>query len=520
MIPKRRFLAAAAASAALVLSACSSSSGGASADNSAGKPVAGGTARVIQVSEPRSLDPAAMSNAWPLNAFLGNALYGALMINDPKTGEIIYKMAEDFSSADGGKTFELKLRPGLKFSDGSPLDAEAVKYNWDRIKDPSLGSSSMQDAMLISSTEVLDATTLKVTMATPVPNYAHAVVFNAMNWIASPKVLEAGQQAFNANPVGAGPYTLKKWTRQDTIELVKNPNYWDSPKPYLDAITLRTASDSSQRFNTVVSRGADVAIDSNWATIAKAKDAGLPVDVAPLNGGQYLAMNTRRAPFDDVRARKAVAAALDFDAVNSTVYSGKGQVPRTLFTESSPFYSDLELQKTDPATAQRLFDELAAEGKPVSFTFKSFATPEAKAVAESVQAQLSAFKNATVKIVTVDLAEVGKLRASHDFDMIISSALFTDPEPRLFSVFHGDSSGNVSGIDDEQLNAALQDGRTATSVEERKAAYEVVQQRLIELTPVIFYTRAAPAAIAAENVHGVVQYGQGSLLPEELWMQK
>lgn len=461
-----------------------------------------------------------MSNAWPLNAFLGNALYGTLMINDPESGEVIYKMAEDFSSADGGKTFELKLRSGLKFSDGSPLDAAAVKYNWDRLKDPSLGSSSTQEAVLVASTKVVDATTLKITMVTPIPNYAHAVIFNAMNWIASPKALKAGPPAFDAKPIGAGPYTLKTWTRQDTIDLVKNPTYWDSPRPYLDTITLRTASESTQRMNTLISGGADVAVDSNWATIAKVKEAGFPVDITPLNGGQFIALNTRRAPFDDVRAREAVAAALDLDAVDSSVYNGKGEVPRTLFTNSSPFHSDVALQKTDPAKAQKLFDELAAEGKPVSFTFKSFPTPEAKGAAESIQAQLSAFKNVDVKITTVDLAEIGKLRSTHDFDMLISTALFSDPDPRLHSAFHGDSGSNMSGIDDEKLNAALQEGRSAKSAEERKAAYEVVQQRLAELTPVIFYTRAAPAAMVGKNVHGVVQYGQGSLLPEELWIQK
>jgi len=517
---KRSVAVAIACATALVLGACGGTSADTSSESPAGDPVAGGTARVIQITEPRSLDPAAMGNAWAMNAFLGNALYGTLMINDPESGEIEYKMAEDFSSSDGGKTFQLKLRPGLRFSDGSPLDAAAVKFNWDRIKDPALGSSSILEAAMITSSKVVDATTLEVTLGAPTPGYPHAVLFSAMNWIASPEALKAGQQSFDAKPVGAGPFTLKSWRRQDKIELAKNPDYWDAPKPYLDAITLRTATDSTQRINTLISGGVDAVIDTNWATIAKARDAGLTTDVTPLNGGQYLALNTRRAPFDDVRARKAVAAALDLDAMDSAVYSGKGEVPRTLFTKSSPFYSDKQLAKTDRAAAQKLFDELAAEGKPVSFTFKTFPTPEGKGAAESVQAQLSGFQNVTVKVQTVDQAEVPKLRTNHDFDMMISSALFGDPEPRLYSIFHGKSPANMSGLDDEQLNAALQDGRTETSVEERKAAYETVQDRLIETTPVIFYTRASPAAVTAKNVHGIVQYGMGSLLAEELWIQK
>lgn len=520
MIPRTRFLTVAAASCAvLLLGACGGPSAGSSGEP-VGEPVAGGTARVIQITEPRNLDPATMANAWAMNGVLGNALYGTLMTNDAKTGEIEFTMAEDFATSDGGATFELRLRPGLKFSDGSPLDAEAVKFNWDRIKDPKTGSISLPDAAMMASTTVVDATTLKITMVAPIPSYAQAVLASSMNWIASPKALKAGQRAFDANPVGAGPFTLEKWARQDVIELVKNPGYWDAPKPYLDGITLRTATDSTQRINTLISGGADVAIDTSWATIAKARDAGLAVDVMPLNGGQYLTMNTRRAPFGDVRARKAVTAALDLEAMDQAIYNGKGEIPRTLFTDSSPFAADKELRKTDKATAQRLFDELAAEGKPVSFAFTSFPSPESKAAAESVQAQLSAFKNVDVEVAMIDHAEAAAVHAEHDFDMIISSALFTDPEPRLFSVFHGDSRSNMSGIDDQELSEALQTARTATEIEQRKAAYQVVQERLIELAPVVFYTRGSVAVALGKNVHGAVQYGLGSLLPEELWMRK
>ncbi|WP_220277437.1 ABC transporter substrate-binding protein [Streptomyces himalayensis] len=482
--------------------------------------MAGGTARIIQISEPRHLDPAAMGNSWAINSFLGNALYGTLMTNDTKTGVVQFQMAKSFTTSDGGATFELKLRSGLTFSDGSPLDAEAVKFNWDRARDPKTGSSSLQEASMVASTKVVDATTLKVTMVEPVPSYAQAVLTTTMNWIASPKALKAGNQRFDRNPVGAGPFTLKQWTRQDTIELAKNPDYWDAPKPYLDRITLRSTQDSTQRINTLISGGADVAIDTNWQTLDKARDAGLQTDTMSLNGGQYLALNARRAPFNDVRARKAVAAALDIRAVDDAIYNGTGKIADTLFTKSSPFYSETKLTKQDKKTAQKLFDELAAEGKPVSFTFTSFPAPESKGTAESVQAQLSAFKNVDVKVDFVDISKATELYTTNDFDMVISSALFTDPEPRLWTVFHGDSQVNRSGLDDNELNQALEAGRTATKQQERKAAYEAVQKRLVELVPAIFLGRAAPSAVTAKNVHGVRQYGQGSLLPEELWMQK
>ncbi|MCK9931272.1 ABC transporter substrate-binding protein [Frankia sp. Mgl5] len=519
---KSRLLGAAVACcAALVLGACGSGDSSPSAGTAgpSGEPVAGGTARILILSDPRSLDPASLGNQAAITAVLGNALYGTLMTTD-ETGKVAYSMAESFATTDGGATFALKLRPDLVFSDGTPFDAAAVKFNWDRLKDPASASPSAAEAAMVASTEVVDDVTLKVTMTTPVTAYAQAIVGSAMNWIASPAALRKGQQTFDESPVGAGPFTLKSWTRQAEIRLVKNPRYWDAPKPYLDGITMRAVLDADQRYNTLISDGADVAVETNWINLAKAEKAGLPTELLPLSGGYFIALNTRREPFNDIRARQAVAAALDIDALNLAVYNGEGQVVDTLFTKNSPFYSDKPLTTVDRAKAQKLFDELAAEGKPVSFTFSTYPSSENRAIAENVQAQLGSFKNVKVEVATVDYSQVGAMRTTHDFDAIVSAAAFQDPEPRLLANFTGNSPANMPGLVDPELDKNLLAGRTGTSLEQRKAAYDAAQARLTEEMPAIFLTRSAPAVITGKNVGGIVQYGAGSLLPEDLWIAK
>jgi peptide/nickel transport system substrate-binding protein len=525
MIPTRRFLAVAAAGClALTLAACGGGGSGASAPGTAAgagrAPVSGGHGRLLTLAEPQTLDPAALGNAYAAHAAIGNALYGTLMVDDPATGGVKYSMAESFETTDGGSTFTLKLRPGLVFSDGSPLDATAVKVNWDRVKDPANGSPSQYEASLAASTEVVDPATLKVTMSTPIPSYAQSVLSTPMNWIASPAALQAGRQAFDLNPIGAGPFTLKSWVRQGDLDLVRNPRYFDAPKPYLDSLTLRAAVDANQRLTTMVSGGADVAVESNWVNLAKAAESKLPTTATSLSGGLYLALNSRRAPFDDVRARQAVSAALDLDALDLAVFSGKGDRADTLFSTTSPFHTDTPLHRTDKVRAQQLFDELAAAGKPVSFTFTSFPSSENRATAEAVQAQLSAFKNVTVQVKVVDLSQAAALRQTHDFDVILSSAAFGDPEPRLWTVFTSTSAQNLSAVADPELDAALQTGRTATTTADRMAAYQKVQDRLLALTPVIFLDRIALGVVASRDVGGVTQYGIGSLLPADLWIKE
>ncbi|MBH0118379.1 ABC transporter substrate-binding protein, partial [Rhodococcus sp. CX] len=168
----RRALAAVAATAAtmLALSACSGNSAAESdSTGPSGNPIDGGTGLIIEQAEPRSLDPAVIANSWANSPVLGNALYGTLMIDNAETGAIEYKLAEDFSTVDGGKTFTLTLRDGVEFSDGTPFNAEAVKFGWDRIKEPATASPDKPQAALIESSRVVDDRTLEVTLVEPVP---------------------------------------------------------------------------------------------------------------------------------------------------------------------------------------------------------------------------------------------------------------------------------------------------------------------------------------------------------------
>lgn len=510
-----------ACAAALLLGACGSaeSEGGAAGSSAeTGDPVAGGALRAIQMGEPRSLDPAALSNTWAHQPVLGNALYGTLMINNLDTLEVEYKMATDFSTSDGGTTFTLTLQPGLTFTDGTSLDAAAVKFNWDRLRDPALGSTAVRQAAQVASSEVIDPATLKITLAAPNPHFPQGMLTTAMNWIASPTALQKGQPAFDETPVGAGPFKLVDWVRQDSVELEKNPEYWDAPKPYLDSLTIRTVADTNQRFNAISTDGADLSSEASWGTLSKAEAAGIPNEVVPAGGGQIIVMNTARAPFDDVRARRAVSQALDLDALNDVVFNGEGEYPTTLFPEGSPYFADIPLSSHDKDAAQKLFDEIAADGKPVSFTFLSYPTQETKAAAEALQAQLSAFDNVEVKVEVADYAAATARAGARDFDMIISSAITQDPDYALWTAFHGKSPGNFTGLDDPELNDALDAGRVAETVDERKAAYETAQERLVDLVPGIWYTKAAPSVMYGENVHGVQMFTLGSPLPEELWV--
>ncbi|MCD4524255.1 ABC transporter substrate-binding protein [Nocardioides sp. cx-173] len=510
----------AASAAALALAACGGGDGSSDSEGGPkGEAVSGGTLTLISNAEPRGLDPAVMQSAWAFNPAEGDALYGALIHIDSVTGEVTPKMAESWETTDNGKTFTLKLREGLKFTDGTPLDAEAVKYNWDRLKDPTISPTHAGVAALVQSTEAVDATTLKVTMLSPTPQYSSGVATSSLNWIASPKALEAGPEAFNANPIGAGPFKLVKWTPNDVIELEKNEDYYEGPeKPYLDKLLVRTVVDTNQRYNTLMSDGADLILDNNPVTVKKLEDAGKQVDSFQLGGGNFLTLNSKKPPFDDIRARQAVAAAVDLDQINEVLYQGLGVVTHTLFAEGAPLYSDKPLDGYDPEKAKELFDELAADGKPVEFTFTSFGSFETNTLGENLITQLSQYDNVKVDMKTIELAQTGPVLVGGDYDMIVLGTNFSgDPDPRVWLGYHSLSPIGAF-VSSPEMDAALDAGRAAATLEERKAAYDKVQDLLIEQRPVIFYNTAEPSMIANDNVGGLAQQSWGTPIVDGLWI--
>lgn len=519
----RRSLVAAIAASALTMSACGGSGSSGRTSNAAGpagEPVSGGTGRILILSEPRSLDPANAGNLWGGAPIVGNALYGQLMIDNPTTGDIEYRIAESFTTDDGGTSFTLKLRDGIAFSDGSPLTADDVKATWDHAKDPATASNDGPQVSSIKTVDVVDPTTVKITLVSPIPTFANSVIQTGLNWVTSAKAIASGPEGMDKNPIGAGPYTLEKFARQDVIELKRNASYYDDGKPYLDALEVRVVQDPEQRFNTMSTGGADLSLEGQALNIDRLKTAGLQTEVLDWGGGSNFAMNTTKAPFDDVRARQAFADAIDLKQIDDALNQGTGTVPTTLFPKSSPFYEDVPLTTKDPTKAQRLLDELAADGKPLSFTLSVFPGTGA-ALGNSIQTQLSTFKNVEVKIKTIDIAAYGQTMATKDYDMITNSVTFgVEPEPRLWAGLHGSSGGNYTGLADPELDTALDTGLTSTDETARRAAYKTVQERLAETVPMVFWSSSVLGVVASDKVGGVQQYGAGSVLPETLWIAK
>ncbi|MBX6389812.1 MAG: ABC transporter substrate-binding protein [Frankia sp.] len=522
--------AALAALASLALVACggggdsgdSTGGGGtAPAQAASGPPQSGGTLRLVASTEPATLDPASFYNSYALTGVYGNALFGQLFNSDQTTGELSPGFAESLTTEDN-VTYTLKLREGLKFTDGTAFDAEAVKFNWERTKDPTVALSlNVSAAAVIGTMTVVDPVTLQFTVAQPTAHIGQNIVASALNWIASPTALAAGQEAFNSNPVGAGPFILEEWRRGDRLILTRNPDYYDDPRPYLDGLEIRAAPDMNTRLQTLQTGGADVVISTTKEAEADAAEGGFVVTDPQLDGMTTIMFNLTKPPFDDLRARQAMFAAIDLELVQDAAFEGLGEIPTTLFREKSPFYTpELTFPKPDREKAQALFDELAADGKPVDFTMIIPQSTESSRVAEAMQAQLESFSNVNMEIETNDQATWFRRLAAGEYGASIYGWITIDPEPPLSRLLSTGAPGNLSKYSDPEVDKALEAGRTTTDVDARRAAYRTVQERLIETLPFMPYLRTVGAVLSTTKVGGIETYGQGSVRMDTLWLDQ
>ncbi|WP_345680146.1 ABC transporter substrate-binding protein [Yinghuangia aomiensis] len=522
-LPRRRSAAVAGLAAlGLAISACGSGDNGKSASATASQAPAksGGKVTMLAVQDSASLDPFRVVNSALADEPRMAALYDPLFFIDATSRKVRPHLGESLTTNDNGATWTMKLRPGVVFSDGSPFDAAAVKLNYDTQANPATRSSHIAVAAAVK-TDVVDNLTLKLTpVGAPNPNLDRGIA-TELTYIMAPSAIAKGPEKYGSEPIGAGPFVLKSWTRGSEQVFERNPTYWQKDKglPKLDQITIKSIPDIKQEYNTVKSGQADLFISSDGKVLEQAKKE-LNLAESATDGGQIIQFNLRKAPFDDVRARRALTLALDPADIPKTL--NNGYVPaKSFFNADSPFVDPAVSQPAqNKAEAQRLFNELAAEGKKVDFTYLVPQNPSSLAVAEYMASRLKEFQNVSMR---VEAAEIGayivKYAVQREFQATLTQIWAADPEPLLFGYWYSQSPFNISGWNSPRADAALAAGRASTDPAVRKQAYADLQKALVADVPLWSYAESLCGTIYSGKVTGVESYNAGVIFMDRLGLK-
>jgi len=438
----------------------------------------GGVLKVAAPANPSSLDPATGGSGadhsilWTMYDTLVEWDYDTLK---PKPGLAKWSYPDP-------KTMVLDIEKGVKFHDGSDLDAEAVKFNLDRNR---LDQRSNIKADLTSIAAVEVTGPLQVTLRLKNPDTAlPAILSDRAGMMASPSNLKALGEDTNRRPVGAGPWKFVSWADNESVVVTRNDGYWRPGRPAPDGIEFAIIPEAATALRSVVAGERDMAFSLPARlkpVIDRAKQ--LQVVAAPTLYCVQLYFNYARKPLDDVRIRQAINFALDRDAFVKATMGGLGE-PATMTLPSSHWAYDKSvatLYPHDPAKARQLLGE-AGFKDGLELTIGSYNDQDSIQRSEVLQAQLGAagirlaFTRGTIPEISAQFFATEK-----KFDMLLS-AWTGRPDPSMTYALGFDKGAyyNAGRECDPALSQLIQQSRESEDLKERAAVFARIQRFVME----------------------------------------
>jgi peptide/nickel transport system substrate-binding protein len=518
------------AALAMLLAACTgTTSGGPSGSAATGaKPVYGGSITFAMNSDISNMDP--MLSGLFVDRHLMYAMYDSLVRVTPK-GDIIPWLATKWSVSADGKSYTFNLRTDVKYHDGTQFDAASAKWNLDRYR---LTKESLRLGELapVDTVTVVDPYTLRVDLKTPSAPFL-SVLVDRSGMMLSQKTVEAGgadftRKAFNA---GSGPFILTEAVKDDHYTFKKNPTWWGTAPngdklPYLDQVIIKPITDGDVRLTNVRTGQVQAtnAVTGKDVPTVKADNTLVYQEIAGIG---YNSLVPNRAPgfiFNDARYIQAVNYAMDRDELlNKGPAQGVGVVAYGPYAPSH-FAYDANFKpfaKPDIAKAQAL---VTAVGKgPLTFELLASSGDAATLqFAQLLQAEL-AKANITMNIKTMLFNDIVTLQQKHQqLGMtLVGWSGRIDPDGNTYDFNYTGRPNNDSAYSNKQVDALLDQTRTATDTAKRKDLFLQAQQIFVVDDPSrIFYSYNAAQLLTAKNVQGFSDFPDQLPRFETVWVQK
>ncbi|MDD3599078.1 MAG: glutathione ABC transporter substrate-binding protein [Firmicutes bacterium] len=347
-----------------------------------------------------NLDP--VNSIDPGSAAVNQQIYEPL-VRMGSTGDIEPVLAESWSVASDKITWSFNLKKGVKFQDGTPFDAAAVKTHFDRLLDPDKPSRARGAFTMIKKVETAGSHTVKFVLAKPYAPFL-AVMTDLGGLICSPTAVEKWGDDYPFHPVGTGPWMFKEWLPADHTTLVPNPNYWGG-KPKISELVFKPVPEPSARVIMLENGQADVAntiMPDEMKRLERSKD--ITVQRVPVLRGWFIGLNVLEKPFDDVRVRKALNHAVDVNIIANQILRGTAR-PLTAPVNSRVWgYSRQTEYEYDPVKAKKLLAEAGyAKGFEANLWVPASGAGFMPEVPQAIQAMLAEV-GVKVKIIPFEMS--------------------------------------------------------------------------------------------------------------------
>ncbi|CAM3007490.1 ABC transporter substrate-binding protein [Prescottella defluvii] len=415
-----------------------------------GTPVSGGTLSYAVYAPVSSLDPTKTQPAGATGGSEMAAVYDVLMRYDTGTQTFEPQLAKSFEESSDHLTWTLKLRDNVTFSDGTPLDANAVVASINRYNQ-SRGANSQVYTQMVANTEAKDSSTVVFTLKQQWRTFP-AMLAYGHGMIVAP----SSQQGDKFTPIGAGPFTVENLQPQE-LQLKARPDYWGGA-PNLDGLKFVAINAEQPKIEALKTDGVDMIYLRNAETVNAAKDQfpGYIETVSMSMVGQL--NNAEGRPAADPRVRQAIAFAVDPEVLNQRARNGQGMPGTDMFQPWSMWHGETDGITPDAAKAKELLEQAKADGFDGKITYVGVNEPNAQQIALAIQAQMNAVGFDVALETTSNITDmVKRLYVDRNYDMSFGAYSISDvaPEIRLFSSLSSTSTNNILGYKNPKMDELL-----------------------------------------------------------------
>lgn len=484
-------------------------------DQALSKPVKGGTATVLldaafAGSWPAGLDPATNPNGGA-NLSLMNAIYGGLFQlvadADGRNARVEGVLATGYQVSDDGRRVTISLRPDLKFSDGTPFDADAVRFSIERALASKCSCSPNRWPWDPSgAVTIQDARTVTLNFKQPYGPVINAIPASNLNWIVSPAAVKTLGEKFALSPVGAGPFKVTSNTLSHKIVLQRNPLWWQTDRPYLDELVFQSIGGDQAAYQALLAGDAQAyegMTSIDLIELAKGEPA-LTVTLQPPVSSGFIQLNSKVPPLNNQRAREALYYATDSTAIRKGIFKDAFPTSQSFTASGGLFHHDgvAGYRGFDPAKARAIVAELGG----IHIKLETLRSPAAEQVVTALQTQ---WKNVgiDVEIETLDLGALINRFSSGRWNTMYQTIGAYDPDVGSGLGFRFGIDSIFSGTRDQELEALLSQAIATTDSEKRDSIYRKVSVYLSEHALAPFLVSSAPAQVT----NGL--YGPGLTTP-------
>ncbi|MCJ8518730.1 peptide/nickel transport system substrate-binding protein [Pseudorhizobium tarimense] len=470
---------------------------------------------VGQIAEPKSLDPHAVTATNDFRILVN--LYDGLVRYKDGTLEVEPSLAETWTISDDGKTYTFKLREGVKFHDGSDFNAEAVKFNFDRMlkeDHPFHDTGPFPLAFNFSAVEavnVIDENTVEFKLKEPFAPFLSNLAYPT-GLIISPAAVEEYGKDFGRHPSGTGAFKFTEWQSNQLVAAERNENYWDGA-PSLEAVVFRPITDSNTRVAEMLAGGIDIMVEVPPDNLASFKsDSNFKVAEQAGPHVWFGILNTKEGPFADKRVRQAANFAVNKETLVNDVLQGTATVAAGPIPPAFNWVnSSVEPYPYDPERAKQLLAEAGVEDPKLTFYVTEGGSGMLNPVTmgAAIQADLEAAGFA----VTIESYEwntfLGRVNEGLESkaDMAEMAWMTNDPDTLPYLTLRtealpangGFNSGYYSNPELDQL---LERARRSTDQSERAELYAQVQEIVHDDAPWLFVANWKQNAVTTAAVEG------------------